>query len=1071
MRSSLTPSRAFGAACVALATAAATLVAAPAAFAAGEATLTALDTAYTQNFDSLAGTGTSSVLPTGWAFAEAGANANTTYTAGTGSSATGDTYSFGSAASTERALGGLFSSNLTPTFGAGFTNSTGGTITSLDVAYTGEQWRVGTAARTDRLDFQYSTDATGVTSSSTWTDVNALDFTSPNTVATGATDGNAAVNRTALTSTIEGLTLAPGATLWIRWNDFNATSSDDGLAADDFSLTPHGSIAADAAPTVTSTTPGNDATGVPVGSDLTVSFSEPVELAGNAFRLFCDGTAVPVTVSGGDSTYTLDPSTDFADGASCSLTVEADAVSDVDGDDPPDNMTADKTVFFYAGDLCAGRYTPAYGIQGAGTTPAMSGSTTTRGIVVGDYEGATSATLRGFYVQDLDGDGNPATSDAVFVFSPNRDDVKVGDVVWVAGTISDFQDQTQVSRFSGVPVVHCGTASVDPVDVELPFADTNFAERYEGMLVRLHQTLTVTEHFQLGRFGEVLLSSGGRLRQPTNVVEPGAPAIALQAANNLNQVLLDDASQAQNPDPIPFARGGQPLSASNTLRGGDTVTDLRGVMTYTFGGLATASPNAWRVRPLGALGATMPDFQPTNPRPTSAPVRGADVDVRVAGMNLLNFFDDLDTTGDNCRGGLSGALMDCRGANSAVELQRQTAKTVAAVTGGGADVVGIAEIENDGYGPTSAIQYLVDKLNASAGAGTYAFIDADAATGQTDALGNDAIKVGFVYKPVVVTPVGQTAALNSVAFVNGGDSGPRNRAALAQAFEDRATGARFVASVNHLKSKGSACDAPDTGDGQANCNQVRVTAANLLSQWLQSDPTGTGDPDALIIGDLNSYAKEDPIDAIKAAGFTNLIEDRIGAEAYSYVFDGQWGYLDHALANSSMSSQVSDVAEWHINADEPSVLDYNTNFKSAGQIASLYAPDEFRISDHDPVIVDLDLTVPFDFSGFFDTVANPPTVNSIQAGSTVPVKFSLGGDRGLDVFASGPTVTPIDCTTLEPVASPSLAGGSGLHYDAVTDTYWFGWKTDKAAAGTCQSFSFELNDATGVTKTAYFRLR
>ena len=151
-----------------------------------------------------------------------------------------------------------------------------------------------------------------------------------------------------------------------------------------------------------------------------------------------------------------------------------------------------------------------------------------------------------------------------------------------------------------------------------------------------------------------------------------------------------------------------------------------GVLTYTWAGNA-ASGNTWRLRPINALGGGVPDFQPANPRPASAPARGADVDVRVAGMNLLNFFDDLDTTGNNCRGGLTGAVMDCRGANSPVELQRQTAKTVAAVTGGGADVVGIAEIENDGYGPTSAIQYLVDKLNASAGPGTYAFIDADAA--------------------------------------------------------------------------------------------------------------------------------------------------------------------------------------------------------------------------------------------------------------------------------------------------------------------------------------------------------
>jgi uncharacterized protein len=1064
----LTPSRALGAACVALATAAGTLTAAYPAFAAGEAPLTALDTTYTQNFDSLAIAGTSSTLPTGWYLLETGtsAAADGAYAAGTGSSNGGNTYSFGTGA--DRALGTLQSGTLVPSFGVKLVNGTGGTITSADISYVGEQWRLGALGRLDKLDVQVSTNATAL-NNGTWTDVDALDLASPVTTGTlGAIDGNATANRGNRSTTLGDLSLAPGGSLWIRLLDFDASGAEDGVAIDDFSLTPHGSATpVDQAPTVVSSAPTNNATGVPRGSDLSVTFSEDVTLGTGAFRLFCDGTAVPFTISSSGSTYTLDPASDFTDGASCNMTVEADAVSDVDADDPPDQMAADYRVFFYSGDLCTGQYTPAYTIQGSGATAAVTGSTTTRGVVVGDYE---SGGLDGFYLQDLNGDSDAATSDAVFVFSPGHNDVNVGDVVWVAGSAGEFQGQTQVSRFAGVPLVSCGTGSVEPTDVTLPFASAGYPERYEGMLARMPQTLSVTEHFQLGRFGEVRMSVGGRLPEPTNVVEPGPAAVALQAANALKQIVVDDALQTQNPDPILFGRGGQPLSASNTLRGGDTATGMVGVLTFTWAGNA-ASGNTWRLRPVNALGGGVPNFQPANPRPVSAPTRGADVDVRVAGMNLLNFFDDLDTTGNNCRGGLTGAVMDCRGANSAAELQRQTAKTVTAVTGGGADVVGIAEIENDGYGPTSAIQNLVDKLNASAGAGSYAFINADAATGQTDALGNDAIKVGFLYKPAVVTPVGQTAALNSLAFVNGGDNGPRNRAALAQAFEDRATGARFVASVNHFKSKGSACNAADTGDGQANCNQVRVNAANLLTQWLKSDPTGTGDPDALIIGDLNSYAKEDPIHAIKAAGFTNLIEDRIGADAYSYVFDGEWGYLDHALANSSMSGQVSDVAEWHINADEPSVLDYNTDFKSAGQVASLYSPDEFRISDHDPVIVDLDLTVPFDFSGFFDTVANPPAVNLIKAGSSVPVKFSLGGDRGLDVFASGPTVTPVDCTTLEPVGSPSPAGGAGLHYDAVTDTYWLVWKTDKAAKGTCQSFSFELNDATGVTKTAYFGLR
>ncbi len=552
------------------------------------------------------------------------------------------------------------------------------------------------------------------------------------------------------------------------------------------------------------------------------------------------------------------------------------------------------------------------------------------------------------------------------------------------------------------------------------------------------------------------------------------PAQALQAANDLNQILFDDPLQNQNPDPILFGRGGQPLSASNTLRGGDTATGVVGVMTYTWAGNG-ASPNAFRVRPVGALGGGVPDFQPANPRPSGAPARGENVDVRVAGMNLLNFFDDLDdgTGGDQCYDGVSQPQtpVDCRGANTATELQRQTAKTVAAVTGTGADVVGVVEIENDGYGPDSAIQYLVDNLNAAAGAGTYAFVDVDALTGQVDALGNDAIKVGLVYKPAAVTPVGQTAALNSVAFVNGGDSAPRNRPALAQAFEDNATGSRFVVSVNHLKSKGSACQEPDTGDGQANCNAVRERSAQLLADWLKSDPTGTGDPDALIVGDLNAYAQEDPITTLKAAGFRNLIEERVGDEAYSYVFDGQWGYLDHALATDSMERQVSDVAEWHINADEPGVLDYNTDFKSAGQIASLYAPDEFRISDHDPVLVDLDLTVPYAFAGFFSPVANAPALNSVKAGSAVPVKFSLGGFQGADVVSSARTIQ-VDCVTRTPVigsARPAVANGGGVQYDPATDTYTYVWKTDRSLNGTCQELAVALSDESG--HVAYFQLR
>jgi uncharacterized protein len=658
---------------------------------------------------------------------------------------------------------------------------------------------------------------------------------------------------------------------------------------------------------------------------------------------------------------------------------------------------------------CDLTYTPVYEIQGDGLiTPLANQVVTTQGVVVGDFEGP-SPTLRGFYMQDLTGDGDPATSDGIFVFNGNNDNVDLGDVVRVTGTAGEFQDQTQISNVTSI--ILCGDGgTVVPVDINFPVLSADYLEQYEGMLVRLPQTMVVTEHFQLGRFGQVLMTPDVRLAQPTNVVPPGPDAVALQAQNNLNKILVDDHLNNQNPDPILFGRGGDPLSASNTLRGGDSVTGLVGVLTYTWAGNA-ASGNAYRIRPVNALDGGVPEFEAVNQRPEAAPELAGSV--RVAGFNVLNYFN----TFSGCTLGVGGVATDCRGADNSTEFERQWVKTVAAIVESNADVIGLSEIENDGYGPDSAIQDLVNRLNAATSAGNYAFIDADANTGQVNALGTDAIKVGFIYRPEAVTPVGTTAALNSDEFVTGGDGDPRNRPALAQAFEENATGGRFVAVANHLKSKGSACDAPDAGDGQGNCNEVREYAVQLMVEWLDSDPTGIDDPDVLIIGDLNSYAMEDPITVLKDAGYTNLIYDYNSDSAYTYVFDGQWGYLDHALATASMAGQVLNVVEWHINADEPSVLDYNTNFKSTGQIDSLFAPDKFRSSDHDPVLIDMRVgmpqcsvafpsrevlwpvnqkMIPIQVLGVVDPENDPVTITITSIYQDEPVKGIGGGNTAPD---------------------------------------------------------------------------
>jgi predicted extracellular nuclease len=730
----------------------------------------------------------------------------------------------------------------------------------------------------------------------------------------------------------------------VQWDGF-AVDTFDGLGA--HQVTPP----ADQTPEVTDTQPMDGATGVSDNQPLTVTFSEEVDSAPGAFTLSCGGDDVVVTVTGGPTRFTIDPESVLPLAAECVLTVHADHVTDRDG--APQAMAADHRTDFRVWEVnpCTLPFTPAYAIQGSGPAPAVTGpGTTTQGVVVGDYEGGTSPDLRGFYLQDLEGDADDATSDAVFVFNGSADEVAIGDVVRVTGTAGDFQDQTQVAA-TEPGVVTCGsTATVEPAEVRLPFAGEADRERFEGMLVTLPQTLAVTEHFQLGRFGQVLMSARGRLAQPTNVVPPGRPANRLQAANDLNKVLLDDASQRQNPDPILFAREGAPLSASNTLRGGDTAGGTVGVMTYTWGGNA-ASPNAFRVRPIAAMGGQV-RFEAANERPAAPDEVGGDL--QVASFNVLNYFN---TFGDNCRPVGPDNDTACRGADNAVEFERQADKVVAAITGLDADVVGVIEIENDGYGPGSALQDLVDRLDAEAGAGTYAFIDADAGTGQVDALGLDAIKVGLLYKPDAALPVGRTAALNTESFVNGGrGTEPRNRPALAQTFQDD-DGGRVTVAVNHLKSKGSDCNSsgdPDTGDGQGNCNLTRLSAARELAEWLAGDPTAVDDADVLVMGDLNSYAREDPVTALRRRGYDNLVRRFEGRDAYSYVFDGQWGYLDHALASRTMRNQVTGTTTWHINADEPPVLDYNTDFKSPGQVVGLYAPDPYRSSDHDPVLVGLD---------------------------------------------------------------------------------------------------------------------
>ena len=571
-------------------------------------------------------------------------------------------------------------------------------------------------------------------------------------------------------------------------------------------------------------------------------------------------------------------------------------------------------------------------IQGSGAT-VTPGTFTVDAVVVGDYQTQGSGQLRGFFIQeeDADVDADPATSEGIFVFcSGCSTAVSVGDKVRVTGASSEFFGMSQLtaSTVGSVSVASSGNPLPTPASVQLPVPGVPlgdlaaakalinaYFEPFEGMLVTFPDTLSVREYFELARYGQVILSEGRRPRQFTDANMPDATGFINHQIDLASRtIILDDTDNRQNrPSDVPNTAYYHPvpgLSITNFFRGGDTITNLTGVLHWSFAG--QTGTDAWRIRPVTE--AYTYAFTSVNARPAVPDVNGR---VKLATFNVLNYFLTVDTTSSNNVGtcGPSGT-QDCRGADSAQELERQRTKMLAALSAINADVFGFMEMEN-----TPGVEPLADIV---AGLPGYAFID-------TGAIGTDAIRVGIIYKTSTVQPVGDYAILDSSVDPDFIDT--RNRPALAQTFEEKATGARLTVVVNHLKSKGSGCGSgdDDTTTGQGNCNGTRTLAAQALADWLATDPTGSGDSDVLIIGDLNSYAKEDSIIALQNAGYTDLVAAYGGPSAYGYVFDGQLGYLDHALSNPSLTPQVAGVAEWHINADEIPLFDYNDDVKDTGE--------------------------------------------------------------------------------------------------------------------------------------------
>ncbi|MGL5905941.1 MAG: ExeM/NucH family extracellular endonuclease [Shewanella sp.] len=580
--------------------------------------------------------------------------------------------------------------------------------------------------------------------------------------------------------------------------------------------------------------------------------------------------------------------------------------------------------------VCGEASTAIHTLQGSTNVSPLNGQTlVVEAIVVSNQE----VGLKGIFVQmaDSEADNDPQTSEGVFVYTGNTPTGYVaGDRIRLKAKVTEYQGLTELTTVAEHKLCIAGQTLPSAAVVTLPLNSSDGFEPFEGMRVRFSQDLVVNEVYNLGRYGEILLGSR-RHFIGTQVAAPGVDALAVSAANQKDSILLDDGLTAQNPDPVIFPAPG--LSASNTVRVGDKATALTGVMHYGF--------NFYRIMPTEPV-----NFVAENPRPQS-PVLAEGGNLKVASFNVLNYFN-----GD----GQGSGFPTARGANTVSEFERQKAKIISAMVGIGADVFGLMEIENDGFGANSAIADLVAGLNAAVGENRYAYVIPKVNGNNINAIGSDAITVGLIYRSDKVNPQGDARILTSANSPVDETGQPlfddsKNRPMLTQAFVLNGSNENVVVAVNHLKSKGSECAGdPDVNDGQGNCNITRTRAATAAAQWISEQYPEQG---VLLIGDLNAYAKEDPLTALANAGFSELFAKLEKTHAYSYVFSGESGQLDHALANAALVDKVVDVTEWHINTDEPRVLDYNEEFKTPAQVQDLYASDAYRSSDHDPVVISL----------------------------------------------------------------------------------------------------------------------
>ncbi|CAN5237303.1 ExeM/NucH family extracellular endonuclease [soil metagenome] len=557
-------------------------------------------------------------------------------------------------------------------------------------------------------------------------------------------------------------------------------------------------------------------------------------------------------------------------------------------------------------------------VQGTGLrSPLLGRQVTVQGVVTGNF----ARGLGGVFLQDA-GDGDPATSDGLFVQRAMDNDsehggsepvLHAGDRVEVSGTVAELGDNelSTLTELRDAVVRVIGRGEVAPLVLSAAPVDASDWERYEGMRLAISAPLTISDNNRLARYGELVASFAGRLFQPTELAAPGPDAARVAGDNARRTLLLDDNRNSKDPETLWFLP--QPLSDAAPVRAGSELRHVTGILDQSRG--------KYRLQLTSPLDIVQA------PRPAAPDVPG---DVRVASLNLLNLFN-----GD----GHGGGFPTERGAQTEPQYRMQQRKLVAVVQALRPDIAGLMEVENDGSGPDSTLGQFVAALNAAGPARDYTLVNTGAR------LGSDAIHVAMIFRSSRVQPRGKPV------FLTGGPFENRSRVPMAQAFR-AGKGPVFVVEVNHFKSKGCGRDADaasgpeqDQHDGQGCWTPMRVESARRVNAWLGTDPTHSGGKLALLVGDLNAHAMEAPLQLLRDAGWQDAFALAKVSKPYSFTFDGQVGRLDHALLTPALAPRLRGAVEWHNNADEADAFDYHRDTDG----------DTWRASDHDPILLGLDL--------------------------------------------------------------------------------------------------------------------